>query len=478
MKTQAELDEFSRGMVEVYRRERQRLDTIDAFMQGREDSTLGVYVPQKATHEYRQLVSQSRFNILPLVVNVMAQNLYVSGYRRADEGDNSEAWDRVWQANRMDARQTGLYQAALTYGYSYARVLKGDPDPVVTPYSPRRCLTFYGDDDAEWPDVALVFGKERLGSSLYDAGIGVCAELYDDQYRYLVVRGESGWLLDTSREDVVTEHGLGVCPFVRYLNDYGNLDNHNPGEIEPLLPLQLQLNQTTYGLLMAQHYAAFRQKYVTGLAVQEDRNGVPVAPFNVAVDKILQAESPDTKFGEFSETDLSGYLNSRDKTLLFVASVAQIPPHNLLVGSGVSNLSAEALVALQAGMQNKLSQKQTSFGESNEQLLRLGSWATGDVDGWLDTSAQVVWKDTTTRSLAQVADALGKLAIQLEIPPRGLWHLIPGVTDTDIARWEALQEESGLDSEVLDLSRLLPPATPEQQTQDEPAAVGVADGDA
>jgi hypothetical protein len=64
-----------------------------------------------------------------------------------------------------------------------------------------------------------------------------------------------------------------------------------------------------------------------------------------------------------------------------------------------------------------------------------------DEETWDDTSAQVVWRDTTPRSLAQVADALGKLAQLLDVPPRALWERIPGVTETDIKRWELMAED-------------------------------------
>jgi hypothetical protein len=39
-------------------------------------------------------------------------------------------------------------------------------------------------------------------------------------------------------------------------------------------------------------------------------------------------------------------------------------------------------------------------------------------------------------------DALGKAAQMLGIPPRGLWHRIPGVTDQELASWESMAAEA------------------------------------
>jgi hypothetical protein len=41
--------------------------------------------------------------------------------------------------------------------------------------------------------------------------------------------------------------------------------------------------------------------------------------------------------------------------------------------------------------------------------------------------------------LAQVADALGKIATMLAVPVEALWSRIPGVTATDIAEWRTLR---------------------------------------
>jgi hypothetical protein len=266
----------------------------------------------------------------------------------------------------------------------------------------------------------------------------VCTiSVYDDQFVYdvdvpstLVMPQTDGNRVDPlpfeglaidPKKVKVREHGLGVCPVVRFLESFDDLDDGPQGIVYPMLPAQRQLNQTTFGLLMAQHYAAFRQRWVTGMALPEDADGNPVEPWNAAVNRVWQAESPDTRFGDFAETSLDGYLNSRDKALLFIASVRQVPPHTLVVGNSVSNVSAEALAALEAGHQLDIGEHKTAFGEGAEQMLRLGGLVMGDTDTWRDTSAQVVWRDTTPRSQAQVADALGKLAQLLDVPPRALW---------------------------------------------------------
>lgn len=471
------------------RAESGRLSLVHEYLKNR---VCDIYVPKSATAEYRKLVDQARFNILPLLVSSVAQGLFVDGYRPANTTENSPVWDKVWQPNRMDARQAGLYRAALQYGVSYATVLPGklggSDVPVITPWSPRRMTALYADPvNGEWPEYAMGVGLPRPVIDSESPTEMVCTiSVYDDQFVYdvdvpstLVMPQTDGNRVDPlpfeglaidPKKVKVREHGLGVCPVVRFLESFDDLDDGPQGIVYPMLPAQRQLNQTTFGLLMAQHYAAFRQRWVTGMALPEDADGNPVEPWNAAVNRVWQAESPDTRFGDFAETSLDGYLNSRDKALLFIASVRQVPPHTLVVGNSVSNVSAEALAALEAGHQLDIGEHKTAFGEGAEQMLRLGGLVMGDTDTWRDTSAQVVWRDTTPRSLAQVADALGKLAQLLDVPPRALWERIPGVTETDIQRWEAMAD----DRDALgDISQLLaaPPAGAEQ-----PVVPGVEEG--
>ncbi|MFP3990660.1 phage portal protein [Streptomyces sp. E11-3] len=483
-----ELTKVVQWLLAGRRAETGRLTLVHEYLKNR---VCDIYVPKSATAEYRKLVEQARFNILPLLVSSVAQGLFVDGYRPSGSVDNSPVWDAFWQPNRMDARQTGLYRAALQYGLSYAVVLPGEDGkpPVITPYSPRRLTALYADPiNDEWPEYAVSIGTPRpVIDAASPTEMVVTITVLDDEFTYTVDVPAAVVMPQTNREYAdplpfeglaidyakvkVETHGLGVCPVVRFLESHDDLDDGPQGIVYPMLPAQRQLNQTTFGLLMAQQYAAFKQRWVTGMAIAEDADGNPVEPWNAAVNRVWQSDSPDTKFGEFGQTDLGGYLDSRDKTLLYVASARQIPPHTLVVGNAVSNVSAEALAALEAGHQLDIGEHKTSFGESVEQLLRLGGKAMGDETTWEDTSAQVVWRDTTPRSLAQVADALGKLATQLDIPPRALWERIPGVTDTDIQRWESM---AGDRDALGDVAALL--AQPEPGAE-APQVPGAEEGD-
>lgn len=426
--------------------EQRRLRKIAAYMRGDQAS---VYVPRGARQEYRWLIQRAKVNMLPLVVTVVAQALFVDGYRPEKKSANAKAWE-YWQVNRMDGRQHGLHRSALKYGVAYNLVMPGElagqKMPVITPKSPRRMTAFYEDAvDDEWPLYAVEEAILNVAPGKQQRQV----LLYDDNFRYSLVgdvkQGAKLELIDKG----VNEHGLGVCPVVRF-RDGDDLDGDEcvRGEVEPLFDVQDQLNSTVFGRMMSETYAAFRQRWVTGM-VPADENGVAKAPFQAMVDKLWVATDSDTKFGEFSQTDLSGYLDSAEASIKNMATMSQTPPHNLL--GAMVNLSADALNAARDGLNSKIAERKSVFGEAHEQTLRLAAHAAGDDTGWTDMSAQVVWRDTEARSLAQTVDALGKLVQMLGVPPEVLWEKIPGVTQTDVERWQSAAEKGDAMGQLKDI---------------------------
>jgi hypothetical protein len=489
--------EFMR-LQKQHRSELGRLQVIDDALNGR---TARVYAPRAASREYKHIQNISPFNVLPLPVSTIAQALYADGYRPTTEApkpsddagaapspgdlvtgprDDTGVWAKVWQPNRMDARQAVLYRSAVSFGYSYAVALPGSPVPVIRPYSPKRLTARYEDPGDEWPVSAVAWSTDAVPKRVVAEGVwsdsdvppGCTAEQLTDELvlKWARIADQQAGTMPEWSLISASSHGATVVPVVRYLDSQGDPDCTPLGKIEPLLPLQSQLDQITFNMLMAQQFSAFKQKWVTGMAIEEDENGAPKRPFNSRVDGILQSDSTDTKFGEFSETDLNGYLLARDKTMMFVATVAQLPPHALIISSGMSNISAEALVSLENSHRRDIAEHQSSFGESHEQLMRLCSRYLGDTAGWEDFEAQTVWRDTTPRSMGEVADALNKL-LTLEIPPEALWEKVPGTTDTDLRRWADLKGAAQASKLI---EQLMAPPVPTAPVEGAPAAAPAA----
>lgn len=407
--------------------ERTRLDDVRRYWTGRQ--SLPVVIPSAAPREVRLMARMSRVNVVTLVVETLAQSLAVEGFRAETEADNVDVWD-IWQRNRFDARQAALHRAIVAYGVAYGVVTPGDPVPVIRGLSPRRLTALYSDDDPDWPRYAL----ERRAAKAW--------RLYDETDVHELT-GDGGGFEHVS----AAAHDAGVTPVVRYLEvqdpdwddepqdeSYATADDpmHHQqviGQVAPLMSIQDQIDLITFNLLVAQHYSAFRQRYVIGWVAEDESTRMKMAASQVWT---FDESAQELKLGEFSETNLDGYLKSREASFRHAASISQTPAHELI--GELVNLSAEALAAAEAGRDRKVADRQTTIGESHEQLLSLAGRFAG-IDVPID--AQVVWRDTGARSFAATVDALGKLAQSLGIPAQELWERIPGVSQQDVERFKA-----------------------------------------
>lgn len=403
-------------------RRREGLDRIAEWVRGRQPD----YLIQNANKEKRALLKLAKTPWLGLVVTHFTQSLFVDGYRAEGSKENSKGPWQTWHANNMQARQIGIHRAALTYGYAYARVLPGvaldgNDQAEIRGFSPRRVLAVYEDQtNDEWPKYVMEL-----------AANGKSVRLYTDEFYYELEMPSKGEFRD---EDLVKKvrHGVGVCPFVRYVN-LMDLDGFTMGEVEYLVPAASKIDKTDYDRLLAQHYNSWKVKVATGIdeldadATQEDAERAKII---LEHDNILMHGNPDAKFYTLPETSLDGFIAAHTQDVQSLATNAQLPSW-ILTGE-LANLSADALTAATKGTIQKLYERQVTFGTAHNQLLRLAAHIEGDKEGARDFTASVSWQDMSIRSLAQAVDAYGKAATMLGMPKEFLWSLIPGITQSDV----------------------------------------------
>lgn len=424
-------------MWQLHLSERSWLDRIYEYTKGIRGRPT---VPEGASDEVKELARLSVKNICAVVRDSFAQNLSVVGYRTATAAEDAPAWD-MWQRNAMDARQAEVHRPALTYGAAYVTVTMGDDGPVFRPRSPRQILAVYDDPTVDrWPQYALETWVTQRDAKPHRRGL-----LYDDTYMYELDLGtlatnESGVevnrvtkpisvasVVDVMRHGATFE-GKPVCPVVRFINDR-DADDMIVGEIAPLVLLQQALNSVNFDRLLVSRFGAVPQRVITGWA------GSTAEVLKASAMRIWTFEDPDVKAQAFPAGSVEPYNSIIEEMLQHVAMVAQISPSQ--VTGKMINVSAEALAAAEANQQRKLAAKRESFGESWEQVLRLGAEmaAGGDAEAvaenTADAGAEVVWRDTEARSFAAVVDGVTKLA-SAGVPIEQLLTIVPGMTQQQI----------------------------------------------
>lgn len=437
----------------LFNAERERLAWIDKWATNEHEP---LELPANSTKEQRDLRDLARTPWLGLVSASVTQAQIVDGYRSPTQSENSTAWN-AWEANDFDAKQVPVHKATNDYGYCYVKALPGSVGGVqgarFTPVDPSHAMAVYADPvDDEWPMFVLEGRPSRTEWLM---------KLYDDEHEHFVSM-ESG--SDGVKYVEWREHNVGVTPFIRYAPML-DLKGRAHGQVEPFINVAKRLNKNVHDRLLAQHYNSWKIRTVSGIDLgkglkeptaestieewAEYRAEVERRRIKLSQSEMLVAKDKDTKFDTLDETPLEGFVKVDESDRETLAAVSQTPSTTLT--GKVSNLSAEAITEIRAGWSQKVGLLNRGLGKSHAQLLRLGAHIEGDEDAANDFTARPKWRDIDVVSINQAADAYGKVATMLGVPPQGLWPLLPGIEKVDVDEWKRLVAEGDALTGLTDL---------------------------
>lgn len=364
-------------------------------------------VTAETSRRFAQLAGLSTTNLTGLVVEATAERMEVEGFRFGSDPDaDSDAW-YIWQRSDFDAGAGEAITHALVYGRCPISVDPNGGEPLLLCEDPRQVVVAYSSDGRRERRAALkVFADEWTGvrfATLYlpDA----VYRFQDDAPTSSVSAPRPVWLpRRVTGQPVVTGNPLGEVPFFELRN---RPLGRTRSEVANLVIPQRRLNQAIFNMDAVAEYGAFRQKWATGIEVPRDpQTGAPVAPYEAHVAKLFVADGVDAKFGDFSPTDLSGYLRLAQEIASHIARISRVPVTYFL--TDVSNLSADALALLVSGLVRKCQRRVLGYEPALEGAMRLAFRSIGDPRGDA-VAAEVRWASMETRSVAQDADAAVKL---------------------------------------------------------------------
>ncbi|QLE71103.1 phage portal protein [Streptomyces rectiverticillatus] len=374
--------------------------------------------------EFREVFERWRDNFCALIIDSAAERLVVDGFR-TPEGPGTDADAReFWQRSSMDAFSNAVHLDAMIQGQAYVLVwANAKQEPIITPVSAEEMVVQYAPGSRTDLEAAARFYQDDWGRQW--------VTLWTPAYVYETKLGKTAWEDGTRRPNPLKT--VPVVPF----NNRARLVGHPYSDLSNVIPLQDAINKTASDALTASEFAAFPQRYVTGLEIQEDEHGNPREPFRVAVDKLLQAEDPQASFGSFAAADLGNYVTLISMLVQHMAAISRTP-HSYFLVNGGAGISGEGLMAAESGLVAKVRERIVHFGEAWERVLRLCFAVQGDPrkDAY---SMETIWRDPEHRTESQHIDALLKLK-QLSVPEEQLWT-DAGYSSTQVANFRAMRKE-------------------------------------
>lgn len=383
------------------------------------------FAQQKFREAFGGMFATWSDNFCPLIVDSLAERIRVEGFRMTDDPQADKDAHEIWQRNGMDAGSNSAHTEAFISERSHV-IVWGDSDgrPVLSPEHPAEVTVAFDPGNRRRRVAALKRYRDDWGTehrTLY---------LPDAVYRWRQSEGNEPTELET------LPNPLGVVPVVPLLNA-PRLSGDPSSELARIIPIQDAINKTMVDALVASEYAAFPQRWVTGLEIIEDENGQAVEPYKVDIAKLLQAEDPGAKFGQFQAADLSNYVRLVEGLVQHLASVSRVPFHYFLINGGQAP-SGESIKSAEAGLVSKARDRMRHFGESWEEVMRLAFKVQGDSRSEA-FDAETIWADPEYRTEGEHVDALLKLQT-LGVPSQQLWQ-DAGYSPSQIERFEAMRAQ-------------------------------------
>jgi hypothetical protein len=169
-------------------------------------------------------------------------------------------------------------------------------------------------------------------------------------------------------------------------------------------------------MMVSGEYHAMPRRWAAMIKADDfvDENGKPISVWSRDAGRLWATES-DAKFGQFQESDLAVFHNSIKLLAQLASQMLALPPHYLsFVGDNPA--SADAIRSSETQLVKRVERKQTYLGGAWEDVQRLvlrfktSKWDPAAMG--LETQ----WRDPSTPTVAQVADAKVKL-VQTGILP-------------------------------------------------------------
>ena len=450
------MPELQRGSVEWWlHRLNAKLTDRKKLLQRRADYYEGRHPLIFATDRFREAfagtVQPYADNFTARVVDATAERLAIDGLRIAsDELATDEAW-RIWTANRMELVSSMLFREVLVKSEASVIVWAGRDreTPRITVEDPMQVIVETAAGDRlervaalkRWTDGDTTYATLYLPAAIYKFQGAANDEVLEQsglgaqfgRWKRRETRGEP-WPIPNP---------LGEVPVVPVINR-PTLSGDGRSEIEPVIPLQDAINKTGADLLVASEYAAFRQRWATGLDMPTDpKTGEPIPIFQAALETLWAVSDPNVKFGEFDATDLTNYVNAIEMQVQHLASISGIPVHYLL-NTGVVP-SGESQTAAESPLVSKVRDRQIDYADPLAVVQRL-VWRVRDEPSRAAAPIHIVWRDPERRTPSEFVDSLVKEKA-LGVPDEILWEK-RGYTKQEIDRIKAIRLQQEIEASI------------------------------
>lgn len=411
-----------------------------------------------------------------IVADAPHERLAPTGIRLDGQEDGDKELWNSWLDTESDVYSDLAFLDAIIAKRAYALVWADeDQNPTVTWEHPSQCIVGYDPETRKrvagakfWVDDGTEYATLYLPNEIWKFKRSTSTVM-----GRMLPSWAGGWDL---REQGRIPNPLGRVNLVEVANR-PRLIGEPMSDIAGALAMQNAANLFWAQLFAASDEATLGQRVILGAEMPKvpilNEEGIEVGerPIDLkkfARDRALWLEDPGTKIAQWAPAKLEVFTDVIEIMVGHIAAQTRTPAHYLLIGGAVSNVSGDAMKALETGLVKRTEEKTIHFGRALREVFELIALVRGD-KGKAEAvrRGEVLWKDVENRSDAQRADSLSKKR-QIGYPLRYLLEL-DGLPPEEITRVMAMVTEEATDPIMQRLMGKLP----EQQQSPDAGPNGV-----
>jgi hypothetical protein len=438
----SELD-WLKHLIGCHDKEMSELKRLNSYYEGKQPLS---YMAPELQAELQETVRQVVINWPRLVVDSVEERLDVEGFRFPGEpAADDELW-RIWQANDMDTQSQQGHLDALIMGRAYVVIGTREDDektPLITVESP---LDMFAEFD---PRTRVIRAAVRRWREEGEGGAKIeHATLLLPDATSFWVQEKGEWVEDPELER--DDHEIGEV-MVEVLANRPRLKCPNGvSELMDVIPVSDAACKVATDMMVSAEYHATPRRVAFGFGEEDfvDSEGRRVSAFSRIIGRMWATEKNRKEDGadviQFSEASLSNFHDTINQLATLVASLAGLPPH--FMGHATDNpASADGIRSAETRLVKRSERKQRGNGGTWERVqrkvlrIRDGAWDPRS------RSLETIWRDASTPTVAQKADAAVKL-FQAGIVPKRQTREDLGYTQAQIERMEELDEQAAQDA--------------------------------
>lgn len=443
------MSEALAGMLSRLEAKRAPLTALRTYLRGQQPAA---YLSKKSRDALDDRLKVLGVNYPGLIVSARTDRLAVTGFERDTDDDgtpdetSAHLW-RLWRGAGLVALADLTHADYLGLGAAYVTVWADEAGrPTATADNG---LTMHVDRDPV--TLAPVRSVRRWTKGGRSHAVMIDAE------------SVSTW--SAAGEDAPASAGawtrtgeqpnpLGILPVVPFVRRESTDDTDTgTSAVEPVLTLTDAVAKVLADALVGSEYFARPRRWATGLEIEEDEDGNPVDPFGEG--RLLQSESPDTKFGQLDPSRSTGYTELVAVLTQQIGALSGLPGHYLgLTGEQPPN--ADSVRAAEAPLVRLALGDQRQLDPAWARVASLLDYVDNpDRDPIDPGTIRTVWESPESNTPGQAADAAAKLA-GIGLPLR---RILADPLGMDPETVEAVMSDVRSDRVQragLDLSKVLP----------------------